>query len=150
MKSFVLLAAALGAGTSGEPGAGSSAAEKAILRDEAALCAAFETGDAATLRKYMDATFTLTSSRGEVTGFAQNVDEVAAREPRYDVFRNHDQKVRIHGDAAIVLGITTVSGTADGKPFAADFRYTDTWIRNGGVWKIAASHASRIESPENK
>jgi len=118
--------------------------ERAILRNEAALCSAFESGDAATLRRYMDSTFTLTSSRGEVTGFAENVAEVAAREPRYRVFRNHAQKVRLYGDAAIVLGITTIEGTADGKAFAADFQYTDTWIRHHGQWKIVASHASRL------
>lgn len=123
---------------------GAAADEKEVLRVEALLCGAFESGDAATLRKYMDATFTQTSSHGEVSDFAQNVDEVAKREPRYEVFRNHDQKVRLYGDAAIILGITSVKGTAGGKPIEADFQYTDTWIRRDGTWKIAASHASRL------
>jgi ketosteroid isomerase-like protein len=118
--------------------------EKEIRSVEAVLCRAFESGDAATLRKHMDATFTQTSSRGEVTDFEQNVAEVARREPRYEVFRNHDQKVRLYDDTAIILGITTVKGTADGKAFEADFQYTDTWIRRDGHWKIAASHASRL------
>ena len=118
--------------------------EREILRVEAELCKAFEDGDAKTLRKDLDATFTLTNSRGEISDFAQNLEEVAAREPRYEVFRNHDQKVRLYGDTAIVLGVTTVKGTADGTPFAADFQYTDTWLRRGGTWKIAASHASRL------
>ena len=149
MKDFARLAALLilVAGSASARGTGDAGA---ILRNEARLCAAFETGDAATLRRYMDTTFTLTSSRGEVSDFAQNLAEVAAREPRYQVFRNHDQKVRIYRDAAIVLGVTTVKGMAAGKPFAADFQYTDTWIRRDGVWKIAASHASRLESSDAK
>ena len=118
--------------------------EKEILRVEAVLCQAFESGDASTLRKFMDDTFTLTTSRGEVTDYAQNVSEVMKREPRYEVFRNHDQKVRLYGDAAIVHGITTIKGSADGQAFAGDFQYTDTWVRRGGTWKIAASHASRL------
>jgi ketosteroid isomerase-like protein len=118
--------------------------EKEILRVEALLCRAFESGDAAALRRHMDDRFTQTSSRGEVTGFEQNVDEAARREPRYDVFRNHDQKLRLYGDMAIVLGITTVKGTASGQPFEGDFQYTDTWIRRQGEWKIVASHASRL------
>jgi ketosteroid isomerase-like protein len=118
--------------------------EQEIRRVEAVLCKAFESGDAATLRRHMDATFTQTSSRGEVTDFEQNVAEVARREPRYEVFRNHEQKVRLYGDSAIILGITTVKGTSEGKPFEADFQYTDTWIRRDGHWKIAASHASRL------
>jgi ketosteroid isomerase-like protein len=118
--------------------------EREIRRVEAELCHAFEVGDAATLRKDMDATFTLTSSRGEVSDFAQNLAEVASREPRYEIFRNHDQKVRVYGDAAIVTGITTVQGSSKGEPFAADFQFTDTWVRRNGYWLLAASHASRL------
>jgi ketosteroid isomerase-like protein len=139
---LLLLALALPAGAALVRNAASD--EKEIRAVEAALCRAFESGDDATLRKHMDATFTQTSSRGEVTDFGQNVAEVARREPRYEAFRNHDQKVRLYGDAAIILGITTVKGTADGKPFEGDFQYTDTWIRRDGHWKIAASHASRL------
>src|SRR5258708_30979383 len=118
--------------------------EREIRRVEAELCHAFEIGDAQTLRKDLDATFTLTSSRGEVTNLAQNLDEVARREPRYDEFRNHDQKVRLYGDAAIVIGITTIRGTSEGKAFAADFQFTDTYVRRDRHWLLAASHASRL------
>jgi hypothetical protein len=118
--------------------------EREILRIEALLCDAFEAGDGAALRRYLDPRFTLTSSRGVVTDFAQNVAEVTRREPRYEVFRNHDQKIRLYGDSAIILGITTVKGAADGQPFAADFQYTDTWVRDKDGWKLAASHASRL------
>jgi ketosteroid isomerase-like protein len=139
---FFLIALALPAGAALARDAASD--EKEIRTVEAVLCRAFESGDAATLRKHMDATFTQTSSRGEVTDYEQNVAEVVRREPRYEVFRNHEQKVRLYSDTAIILGTTTVKGTADGKPFEADFQYTDTWIRRDGHWKIAASHASRL------
>jgi ketosteroid isomerase-like protein len=118
--------------------------EQESLRVEALLCQAFESGDAAALREHMDATFTQASSRGEVTDFQANVAEVAKREPRYEVFRNHDQKIRLYGNTAIVLGVTTVKGTSEGKEFAADFQYTDTWIKRDNQWKIVASHASRL------
>ena len=120
--------------------------EREILRVEAELCKAFEDGDAKTLRKDLDATFTLTNSRGEISDFAQNLEEVAAREPRYEVFRNHDQNLRLYGDAAIVTGITTVQGRSKGEPFAADFQFTDTYVRRKGHWLLAASHASRLQA----
>jgi len=117
--------------------------EREILRAEALICKAFESGDGATLEKHLDARFTLTSSRGEVTDRKQNIAEVVSREPRYEVFRNHDQKLRLYGDAAVETGITTIKATADGKPFAADFQFTDTYIYRDGHWLLAASHASR-------
>lgn len=129
----------------GMPAAADDAGDtREILRVEAELCRAFERGDADYLRKALDPRFTLVSSTGVVTGFAENVAEVASREPAYEVFRNHDQAVRLHGDAAIVTGITTVRGRAGGEAFAADFRFTDTWLRRGDSWVLAASHASRL------
>jgi len=118
--------------------------EREIRRVEAQLCHAFEIGDAGTLRKDLDVTFTLTNSHGEVSDFAQNLAEVASREPRYEIFRNHDQQVRVYRDAAIVTGITTVKGTSKGDAFAADFQFTDTYVRRDGHWLLAASHASRL------
>lgn len=115
-----------------------------ILEVEAALCHAFEVGDARYLRKALDERFTLTSSTGVVTDLAQNLKEVETREPAYDLFRNHGQAIRLYGDAAVVTGITTVKGRSGGDAFAADFQFTDTWVHREGQWKLAASHASRL------
>lgn len=120
--------------------------EREILRVEAAICHAFEVGDAAYLRTALDPRFTLVDSRGEVTDLAQNLAEVEAREPRYQEFRNHDQSIRLYGDAAIGTGITSIKGTAGGEAFQADFRFTDTWVYREGRWILAASHASRLSA----
>ena len=121
--------------------------ERELLRVEALLCRAFESGDAASLRQYLDERFTLTNSRGEVTDYRQNLAEVAKRDPAYEVFRNHEQKVRLYGNAAIITGITTIKGSSGGQAFAGDFQYTDTWVRSHGRWMLAASHASRLPAP---
>ncbi|MCI4569326.1 nuclear transport factor 2 family protein [Lysobacter sp. CFH 32150] len=118
--------------------------EREILSVEKALCHAFETGDADYLRRSLDEHFILTSSNGVVTDRAQNIAEVEKRDPSYEVFRNHDQKLRLYGDAAIVTGITTVKGQSGGEAFEADFQFTDTWVYRDGQWKLAASHASRL------
>jgi ketosteroid isomerase-like protein len=121
--------------------------DREILQAEAAICSAFERGDAAYLRGALDPRFTLVDSRGTVTNLEQNLDEVEAREPRYEEFRNHGQSIRIYGDTAIITGVTTVKGTAGGEAFAADFRFTDTWLYRDGRWLLAASHASRLSAP---
>ena len=119
--------------------------ERDILRVETEVCRAFEAGDADTLRRHLEPTFTLVDSRGTVTDLAQNVAEVARREPVYEVFRNHDQKIRLYGDAAVVIGITSIrSRASDGEVFEGDFRFTDTWVYRDGAWKMVASHASRL------
>lgn len=118
--------------------------ERDLLKVEAAICRAFETGDVATLRKSLDARFTLTDSKGTVTDLEQNLAEVEKKDPVYEVFRNHHQKVRLYGDAAIVTGITTLKGHSGKTPFEGDFQFTDTWVYRDGQWKLAASHATRL------
>jgi ketosteroid isomerase-like protein len=142
---FTLLftSALLAAGSA--PVRDSMADTRELLRVEAELCHAFEAGDATTLRKHLDATFTLTDSHGEVTDLERNIADVAKRDPYYDEFRNHEQKVRLYGDAAIITGITTIKGRSGADTFAADFQFTDTWVRRDGHWLLAASHASRLQ-----
>jgi len=117
--------------------------ERDLLRAEAALCHAFEVGDAVAAGRGLDARFTLTDSRGHVTNRAQNLAEIAERQPYYEVFRNRDGKVRVYGDAAVVTGITRAKGHSGKDEFDVDFSYTDTWIRRNGAWLLVASHASK-------
>jgi ketosteroid isomerase-like protein len=119
--------------------------EKEVRRVEAELCKAFENGDTKTLRAGMDSRFTQVTSRGEVTNLEQNIAEVAKRDPYYDEFRNHDQTVRLYGDAAIVIGITTTKGKTGGEAFDMDFKYTDTYVFLDGRWILVASHATRLK-----
>jgi ketosteroid isomerase-like protein len=117
-----------------------------IERVERELLDAFRTGDAATIEKLEDATYTLTNTRGEVTTRADDIADAKKGEIRYTEFRNHDTTMRLYGDAAIRLGITSLKGTASGKAFALDVRFTDTYIKRADGWKIAASHATRIDT----
>jgi ketosteroid isomerase-like protein len=140
---YLLLAILMGiAATAGAVEPDQSTRE--LLHAEADACQAFEAGNAEALRHTLTADFTLVDSHGKVTNREQNLAEVAAREPSYEEFRNHDQQVRLYGDAALIVGITSIRGRAGGEAFAADFRYTDTWIRRDRKWRLAASHASRL------
>ena|SRR5690349_11967328 len=142
MIARILLSTALLAGSA--HAADDTDAERDILRVEAALLHAWETGDAATVKRDLDPAFTLVDSRGTVTDYAANVAEVEKRDPAYTVFRNRDQAVRVYGDSAVVVGITRVEGSSGGAQFTAEFRFTDTWVKRDGQWKLAASHATRL------
>lgn len=125
--------------------AGPADDERDIRRVESELCEAFRKGDAETIARLEDETYTLTNSHGQVSTRADDIADAKKGETKYSEFRNHDTTVRLYGDAAIVLGITSLRGTSGGKDFAADFRFTDTYVRRAGGWKIAASHATRLE-----
>jgi ketosteroid isomerase-like protein len=54
--------------------------------------------------------------------------------------REHDVKIRIIGDFAIIHGATSYT-TADGKQ--AHGRYTDCWAKQNGKWLAVSAHVSR-------
>lgn len=117
-----------------------------ILQVERDISAAFEREDADWLEQHLDPTFTLVNSTGKVTTRADEAADLRGG-TKYDVFRNRDSKVRLYGDAAVVVGITRVEGKSDGKPYALDFKFTDTYIRKPKGWVMVASHASRLPAP---
>ena len=49
---------------------------------------------------------------------------------------------RRFGDTAVALVESEQSGTHAGAPFSMTFRYTDTWVMDDGVWRLAVRHAS--------
>ena len=54
--------------------------------------------------------------------------------------REHDVKIRIMGNFAIIHGATSYI-TPDGKE--AHGRYTDCWARQNGKWLAVSAHVSR-------
>ncbi len=120
--------------------------ETAIRNVERALCEAIRAGDADAIARLEDETYTLTNTHAQVSTRADDIADAKKGEIRYTEFRNHDTTVRLYGDAAIVLGITSLKGTSAGKPFALDVRFTDTYVRRAAGWKIAASQATRIDN----
>jgi len=145
MKSACLLSLAILVAQQAGAAPAATSDEQEIRRVEHALCEAFRTGDVAAIGRLEDETYTLTNTHAEVSTRADDITDAKKGEIRYSEFRNHDQSVRLYGDAAIVLGITSLKGTSAGKTFELDVRFTDTYVRRADGWKIAASQATRID-----
>jgi ketosteroid isomerase-like protein len=107
-------------------------------------CDALRSGDIAAIRKLLAPDFVLIGSDTQMQSRDAIIAEVRRGDPEYQLFRNHSMTARIHGDTAVVWGITTIEGIAGGQPFAVDLRFTDTLVRSDGAWRMVASHANRI------
>ena|SRR5215471_9076884 len=121
-------------------------AHQEVLQFERDACKAFLDADPVALERVLTPDFTLTLSNGEVSTRGNEIDELRNGKVHYDVFENYDMKARLYGnDMAVVLGRTRVKGTAESKAFDRIVQFTDTLIRRGGRWQLAAGHVSRIE-----
>jgi ketosteroid isomerase-like protein len=121
---------------------GANREEDAVLQTERELAVSYLKGDVVAITRGVMEDYTLTDSHGEVTLRAQDLDEAKKSDPKYEIFENHDMKVRVHGDTAVVVGLTHLKGISGGKPFEAELQFTDTFIKDAGRWRLLAGHVS--------
>lgn len=50
----------------------------------------------------------------------------------------------MYGSTAVVTGINVTTGTTEGKPMPAKLAFTDTFIRQNGIWRAVATHVSDV------
>ena len=68
----------------------------------------------------------------------------ASKSMTLDSFTLRLVALRRYGDTAVALVESEQSGTHAGTPFAMTFRYTDTWVLDDSVWRLAVRHASAV------
>lgn len=141
------LAIAVSLVSTGPALASSAADEKALMDLENRISAAYRAGDAEFVAKALDEKYTLTNSHAAVSHRADDLVELRKGDPHYDVFETHDMSARVYGDTGIVIGVVSLKGTSGGKAFDADMRFTDTFVRAEGAWKMVAAQVTRIEKP---
>jgi ketosteroid isomerase-like protein len=116
----------------------------AVLQIERDLATAYQRGDADAIAQGVMEDYTLTNSMGKVTTQTDDIDDAKKNDPKYEIFENHDMKARVHGGTAVVTGKTHTKGVSGGKPFDAQFQFTDTFVKDGGRWRLLAGHVSKL------
>lgn len=93
--------------------------------------------DTAMFRRLLDPRFVYTEDAS-----VMNKEEVIASirdGDRVERATNSDMIVHEHGNTAVVTGILRLEGRAKDRPFDKRYRFTDTWLRRGGRWRIIAA-----------
>jgi threonine/homoserine/homoserine lactone efflux protein len=117
----------------------------AVIALEHAIAEASIHGDLATLDRHLAEGFTLVNGRGEIGDKRENLEELRSGTVRYTRFENRDMQARvIDHDTAIVNGFVRVAGTVRGEAFDKDLRFTDTFVREAGGWRMVAAQVSPV------
>jgi ketosteroid isomerase-like protein len=121
----------------------------AVLQTERDLATVYLNSDADGIAQGVMEDYTLTNSMGKITTRADDIGEARKNDPKYEIFENYDMKVRLHGDTAVVTGKTHTKGVSGGKPFDFQFQFTDTFVKDGGRWRLLAGHVSKLPAKES-
>jgi ketosteroid isomerase-like protein len=91
-------------------------------------------------------TLVYTDYDGSFMNKSEYMKWVVAPQQKADHLYDEGLSVQVYGAAAVVTGIYRETGTNKGKPYVIRSRFTDTWIKRGGVWLCVASHSTLIPS----
>lgn len=132
----VLLLALAGCVTRPAVASDCARAVEEVRRVERAWLDAYETHDSAAMQRILADDFSITHADGSI----QSRDDVVAsvRTPRpvpAPSFRTDEVLGRCYGQTVILTG-----WVIDGREHRS--RYTDTYVRLGGRWRVVASHLS--------
>ena len=113
--------------------------EKMLVKLENNWAKAVIRRDAKALRTYVDPRWVYTDESGTmtreqgITAFTTGTDTVTEA-------GNEEMHIIIHNrSVAVVTGILWMRGRGPNGAFEHRYRYTDTWLREQGVWRCIAS-----------
>jgi ketosteroid isomerase-like protein len=108
---------------------------------------AMKARDVAALDAMLAARFVFTTFVGTTGTRAQYMDVLAKKIMNIDAYKLEPVGVEVYGDAAVVVYHLLIQATANGQPWPGHLISTDTWVKQGGSWKLAARHSSVVATP---
>ena len=113
-----------------------------LLRAHEAFHTALLNADSATLLRLLDDRFTWTHTDGQVQTKSDLVAAIRDGKLRYAELKTDQETFNEYGKAAVVIGHCSrrYADKPAAKPF--DLRYTLTFVKAGGNWKVAAYHTT--------
>jgi ketosteroid isomerase-like protein len=123
-------------------------AEQELIQIEHDWCAALVKKDAAFLARTLADDYTLIGSRGTPSTKAEELANLKGTDSMTSCV-DSNFKVRIYGDAAVVTGLATRSGTHKGVAFKdRQSLFTDTFIKKDGRWQCVASQGTVVAAQQ--
>jgi ketosteroid isomerase-like protein len=116
--------------------------ERTVLVEERALQAAMLAGDVDELDRLLHPELLAVGPDGQMIDKAG--DLAAHRSGVFKVIELNEEEVRVKvfGDMAVTFVVLIIRGAIEEAEVSGRMRYTRTWLREGGVWRVVAAHIS--------
>jgi Domain of unknown function (DUF4440) len=116
-----------------------SATARALLALEDRWAAAVVKRDGATFERLLAPGFVYTEN-DQVMGRADVIKSVTSGSDTVTAARNEGLEVHRYGPTtAVVTGWLVMQGRGASGAFDRRYRFTDTWVKSGGQWRIVAA-----------
>ncbi len=95
----------------------------------------------------MSESFFMIDSSGGTSDKTQFVNDLTSSDIAIEPYTVDEFKIRIYGSTALINGVTNMHGMQGSKPFTTHYRFTDTYVKEGGAWHIVNVQTTRIKQP---
>jgi membrane dipeptidase len=119
---------------------------KAVLELENAWTTALVKGDQAAYRRLLADDFVYSEDLVTMDRAAV-LQGLTAGGETFEAARNEEMQLHDYGGVAAVTGWLLVRGRGPSGPFERRYRYTDTWKRYPGAWKLIVAHDTLQPAP---
>ena len=102
--------------------------------------------DAAAIGRFVADDWVIVDADGSVIDRSRFISVIESGALTHDSMESTDLEVRVHGDTAVVTGITTSEGQFMGQGFATRERAIDVFARLNGQWLCVFSQLTRVSS----
>jgi ketosteroid isomerase-like protein len=114
-----------------------------VLDAERALQAAQRASDVDALDRLLHDDLLAVGPDGSLVGKAEDLAAHRADAFRIDELEEEDLRVLVHGaDLAVTFVVVRIRGAIGDEEVGGLMRYTRTWTRDGGAWRVLAAHIS--------
>ena len=111
---------------------------RTLLQLEDGWASAVVRRDSATFERLLDPGFVYTEN-DRLESRADVLHDVIHGADTVTAAHNEDMVVHCFGTTAVVTGWLVLEGRGSGATFVRRYRFTDTWMRRNGRWRIVAA-----------
>ena len=117
--------------------------QEELLTFEQEFTRAVAANDAAAIASFVADDWAIVDADGSVIDGSRFLSVIESGALTHESMESIDVEVRIHGDTAVVTGITTSKGQFMGQGFTTRERATDVLVRLNGRWLCVFSQLTR-------
>jgi len=120
---------------------------KELVRLESVWNEAHERGDSNALEALWADDLEVAVPKMPVMSKAEVLDFDRSGRMKFLHYETSDLRVRVYGDAAVVTGRLQRTRTLNGNEVSDNWRFTKTYVRETGKWRVVSFHASEAAKP---
>jgi ketosteroid isomerase-like protein len=104
-------------------------------------------GDTKVLDAVLADDWVVVGSTGEVETKRQQEEKIKDKSLVFEAIDPKEVKVRVHGDAAIVMGLYHIKATRNGRTVDGIFRNTGVFAEQAGTWRCVFNQVTPVAGP---